>query len=742
MGSKRKSKKKENGTVNIPNKKDKLPPGMYDSDIISDIPKMIEDDNISEGNLNQTSGESSSSESSHDFQTTADIKYDDLSNNPPKEVHNKELSQNGSYKNQKCVTKKEGEEKEEKEGEELSQRMIHTKILEKDNPFIEENGKRNVHKETINTVPSFTMATQKSQNIKNPNGEYLERENQEKKITYSNGDTLLSKSETNGNYEPFSNKSQSKSSQGKSNSKRGSQTHLNSNEVKEDQETTLSNNHTSTLRVTIPEANKISEGQGRTYIAYTIVCGNNSVRRRYSDFESLRNLLTRLFPMVLIPPIPEKQSLKNYGKAITTSSTNYLLSTDISGSLELSLSKLNNTTSSSDEKFIRHRTIMLTKFLNRLLSNEDIMKTTIMTEFLNPNTPNWNDFSTSSPTFSNLPKSVLQCNPLDPTNTTRLHASLPIPSSSSQIQYPKEESDSKDSKNSDRQKSHDRSSQIPDVVNSFQTIERDYKLYEMLTSNEYKYYKRIMKNVSDKTNDYKDISNDLLIFSKKELQQLDLAEQFLYISSVYDESATISDSLVTKFNTTIIEQLSEIVHMAGSVKELIKFQKLKFIQKEMIRKTLRSKRNQLRKLQKEKNEFSSTDKLIEEEMAKSNQISFERPKENEHNEPTTYSGRFFKGFNKLATIVKDSVAYQDIDPDLLMESLKKEIKELQETLQLAESDLTIISNEIKERQLVIFSQLREEEMNLIMKRYAKLMKEHAEKNLKLWRDLKNNQEER
>lgn len=33
------------------------------------------------------------------------------------------------------------------------------------------------------------------------------------------------------------------------------------------------------------------------------------MRRRYSEFESMRKILKRLYPHVVVPPIPEKHSL-------------------------------------------------------------------------------------------------------------------------------------------------------------------------------------------------------------------------------------------------------------------------------------------------------------------------------------------------------------------------------------------------------------------------------------------------
>jgi sorting nexin-4 len=38
------------------------------------------------------------------------------------------------------------------------------------------------------------------------------------------------------------------------------------------------------------------------------------VKRRYSDFESLRNVLINAHPTIVMPPIPEKHSLSSYAK--------------------------------------------------------------------------------------------------------------------------------------------------------------------------------------------------------------------------------------------------------------------------------------------------------------------------------------------------------------------------------------------------------------------------------------------
>ncbi|KAH7070900.1 hypothetical protein BKA62DRAFT_734620 [Auriculariales sp. MPI-PUGE-AT-0066] len=57
---------------------------------------------------------------------------------------------------------------------------------------------------------------------------------------------------------------------------------------------------------------KRRQSSSGTYIVYVIKTGTSIARRRYSEFESLRNALVRLYPIIIIPPIPDKQSISDY----------------------------------------------------------------------------------------------------------------------------------------------------------------------------------------------------------------------------------------------------------------------------------------------------------------------------------------------------------------------------------------------------------------------------------------------
>ncbi|CDS12195.1 hypothetical protein LRAMOSA04390 [Lichtheimia ramosa] len=53
-----------------------------------------------------------------------------------------------------------------------------------------------------------------------------------------------------------------------------------------------------------------------TFVVYTVCFQEQQVKRRYSDFDSFRTALTRLYPDVLVPPIPEKHSLSEYTQQV------------------------------------------------------------------------------------------------------------------------------------------------------------------------------------------------------------------------------------------------------------------------------------------------------------------------------------------------------------------------------------------------------------------------------------------
>lgn len=83
------------------------------------------------------------------------------------------------------------------------------------------------------------------------------------------------------------------------------------------------------------------------------------VRRRYSEFASLRDALTRLHPTLIIPPIPEKHTMADYAA--------------------------NPTNAKQDQQIIDLRKRMLAVFLNRCRRMEQVRTDGVWWRFLDPN---------------------------------------------------------------------------------------------------------------------------------------------------------------------------------------------------------------------------------------------------------------------------------------------------------------------------------------------------------------------
>lgn len=83
------------------------------------------------------------------------------------------------------------------------------------------------------------------------------------------------------------------------------------------------------------------------------------MRRRYSEFASLRDALTRLHPTLIVPPIPEKHTMADYAA--------------------------NPTNAKQDQQIIDLRKRMLAVFLNRCRRMDEIRTDGVWWRFLDPN---------------------------------------------------------------------------------------------------------------------------------------------------------------------------------------------------------------------------------------------------------------------------------------------------------------------------------------------------------------------
>lgn len=125
------------------------------------------------------------------------------------------------------------------------------------------------------------------------------------------------------------------------------------------------------------------------------------VKRRYSEFKSLRDNLVKLFPTVIIPPIPEKHTLLTY------------LINSIDNSKEMSV--------------IDVRKRYFSKFLQDVVfdANPLLKNCPLVLKFLDPNYEHSWENAVNEPPVSLLPQNLLLANPNNPTDQNGLYLLLP-----------------------------------------------------------------------------------------------------------------------------------------------------------------------------------------------------------------------------------------------------------------------------------------------------------------------------
>ncbi|CEL61885.1 Sorting nexin-41 OS=Cryptococcus neoformans var, neoformans serotype D (strain JEC21 / ATCC MYA-565) GN=SNX41 PE=3 SV=1 [Rhizoctonia solani AG-1 IB] len=160
--------------------------------------------------------------------------------------------------------------------------------------------------------------------------------------------------------------------------------------------------------IIITDAQKSSEGAGSVYIAYVIRSGNVETRRRYSEFESLRNSLSKLYPTLIVPPIPSKQTIGDYA--------------------------IKQSKAKEDANLIARRRRMLQLFLNRVARHPILSNDHVFHRFLERDV-SWSEVL-NSPPITLLPKNILKAPAHNPLESSPAHEFLPIPSPSHPLRRP------------------------------------------------------------------------------------------------------------------------------------------------------------------------------------------------------------------------------------------------------------------------------------------------------------------
>uniref|UniRef100_A0A060T341 ARAD1A06512p n=1 Tax=Blastobotrys adeninivorans TaxID=409370 RepID=A0A060T341_BLAAD len=468
------------------------------------------------------------------------------------------------------------------------------------------------------------------------------------------------------------------------------------------------------IEIVIVDASKSHEGNSRGFIAYTIKIQDLTVRRRYSEFESLRATLSKLFPTLVIPPIPEKHTMSDYAAAPTKAK--------------------------EDATIIEHRQRMLAVFLNRCKAMDEIRSCAVFQRFLDSNS-SWQEVL-NSPPVSQLPKNVLKAPPIHPETASLAHSYLPVPSSSTRLK-----------------------SNSP----QFDEIEQNAKEYEAIIANGLeKVNRRIIKRYSDKAADFSELGARFNAFSLEEHGSL--ASAIERVGQAIDNTYITTEALVAALGASFSEPLGESAQFASAVRSVLKYRRQKAIQQELTADTLVHKKANLETLERQELEAQRINQYLNHHQPEAPEspsaaaaaaaaaAEDQSPPRTSTDSstglasesspsgasgpalspPTSPRKRGFKipGMSKLNHAIH---GLMDVDPEATRRSnigkTKEQIAQLEEALKVARAD-TQTASESVQTDLERFQKTKEQDLRRIMRAYVKCHVEWARKNLESWQEAK------
>ncbi|KAF2191516.1 sorting nexin-like protein-41 [Zopfia rhizophila CBS 207.26] len=353
--------------------------------------------------------------------------------------------------------------------------------------------------------------------------------------------------------------------------------------------------------ILITYAGKNLEGGG-SYIAYTINTGGLEVRRRYSEFASLRATLVNLHPTLIIPPIPEKHTMADYAAKPTKAK--------------------------EDAGIIDLRKRMLAVFLNRCRRMKEVLDDGVFWRFLDPNA-SWSEVL-HAPPASNIPKNVLKAPPLDTANPTQAHSYLPVPSSSAKLKTLSTTSHSGTPTSPPNYAAQPSSAahttpgpqvfgRFPPETKNLSEEELDpyfvnfeassKELETLLQGSMEKVNRRTLSHLSAWADDMAELGARFNAFSLSEQSQTlasAIEKTGQAVDSTYIETAELSSALSASF----AEPMRESAQFAGVVRSVLRYRVLKRIQEEMTKDELEKRKNLLDSLERSEMEAKRLDQHL------------------------------------------------------------------------------------------------------------------------------------
>ncbi|KAI0343128.1 hypothetical protein BDW22DRAFT_1329370 [Trametopsis cervina] len=302
------------------------------------------------------------------------------------------------------------------------------------------------------------------------------------------------------------------------------------------------------VEILITDAQKTSVNSTSPYITYMIKSGDATAYHRYSEFESLRLNLTKLYPTLIIPPIPLKQTIGDYA--------------------------IKQAKAKEDAAMIARRKRMLQTFLNRIARHPILSNEHVFHRFLDGEV-SWAEIL-HAPPISQLPKNILKAPSHNTTDSSSAaaYAALPTPSASHPLRRP------------------DQRFLDSEVFTN--------KFAAHLSGPLEKVTRRGMKRWSDYAQDHAELGAALNGFSLNESGQLSAAIE--RTGQAVDATYISTTRLLQELEQNWAEPLSEYSQFASIIKKLLAYRHQKHGQYELTQETLDAKREQMEELEKSERE--------------------------------------------------------------------------------------------------------------------------------------------
>ncbi|KAI9143757.1 hypothetical protein BKA69DRAFT_1026216 [Paraphysoderma sedebokerense] len=302
--------------------------------------------------------------------------------------------------------------------------------------------------------------------------------------------------------------------------------------------------------IQIMDASKTHDGAGSSYIAYAIRYADKELKRRYSEFHSLRKLLKKIHPTIVVPPIPEKHSISDYA--------------------------VKQNRAKQDPQIIEKRKRMLQSFLNRVAWHPVLSTEYVFHRFLEPGIL-WSDIAHSARVTA-IPK-------VKSTASIASSITSTIAPSASTVKNP---------------------DPVFTEAENF-TIKFENHIKDVLE----KTHKKVVKRYAELSTDYAELGATYNAFSLNE--NVKLANGTEKLGQAVDTMHIATNRLVQQMEEKFSEPLHEYGQFCDVIKSVLKYVKQQQIEYETTSETLDAKRAYLANLEKVEQEAQRLEEALKKE---------------------------------------------------------------------------------------------------------------------------------